>query len=407
MARRTAMVVSATTIATMNATDLRHALTGGGVDAVQVTPDELIERVDELAGVDAVFVSSSLGLQHVALLSHRLGSGRRCAVLVFPEGDLSALEACVRAGFDYVTPPFLPALLDNRLASAGERGRLVTVAEEMAAQAVLRRYERDLRGAAEIQAGFLPDTRVAPSGWGSEVWFRPAREVSGDFYDYFDLAGGHRWGFLVADVCDKGLSAAMFMALIRGLLRHSATCAGATTALETADAPTPPAGRVGGLAVGAGPLVHSVEATNAYLLRTHRQQGYFVTLFFGVLDPVSGALLFVNAGHNAPVLLRASGEHTLLAATGPAVGMVTDRGFALGTAMLAPGDTLFVYTDGVVDARSRKGEPFGFSRLLDALRDGAGSPRTALGVVQDRLDVHVQDSEQFDDITMLALRHGT
>jgi phosphoserine phosphatase RsbU/P len=391
--------------------ELVRSLAEAGFTVQHAEPSELTARPGLLDGPDVVLLSAALGLRRVALLSRRISATvRNPAVLVFPEGDLADLEMCARGGFDYVAPPYLPGLLRNRLGTGAERGQLVGLVEAVSVEASLRAYERDLHIAREIQAGFLPDRLPAAPGWEFPFRFRPAREMSGDFYDGFELIDGRRLAFIVADVCDKGVSAALFMALIRTLLRHTAEEAGSWTPMPMPmpRAPGPPGEPVStlppALALGAGPLVRSVTSTNRYLARHHLRQGYFVTLFFGVLDPASGALLFINGGHNPPVLLRPDGGQTLLQPTGPAVGMMTDSVYSIGQADFRPGDSLFLYTDGVVDARSAQGEQFGTQRLFDILARPVGGGAELLDAVDDALAEHVGGATPFDDITMLVLR---
>ncbi|CAM3307000.1 PP2C family protein-serine/threonine phosphatase [Kibdelosporangium persicum] len=344
----------------------------------------------ESQAADLVLVSASFGLHRIALLSQRLaGPEDSPTVVVFPGEDLEELQACVRGGFDYVVPPFLPALLRTRLTSCRERGRLTRAVEEMAAVASLREYERDLSIAREIQSGFLPDELPCPPGWELAARFRPAKQVAGDFYDGFDLADGRRLGLVVADVCDKGIGAALFMALIRTLVRHTAQHTG--TGDPACD-------------IGVEPLRQAVCGTNRYLARNHLRQGYFATLFFGVLDPDTGMLFYINGGHNPPVLARAAGGRFLLEPTGPAVGMMPDSEFAIGQTRLLPGDQLFVYTDGVVEARDNGGGQFGTERMLDLIGRPASCADVLLDRVDERLRRHVGSAEQSDDITMLALR---
>lgn len=391
---------------------LEPALSEGGFAVRTATEDEVLAS-DEQEGPDGLLVSASLGLQRVALLARRFAHlPAPPTTIVFPQDDLDALEACVRGGFDYIMPPFLPSLLRSRMSSCWERGQLVSAVEDMAAEASLRAYERDLAIAHEIQSGFLPEKLPAPHGWDVASRFRPARQVAGDFYDGFELVDGRRLGFVVADVCDKGVGAALFMALIRTLLRHTAEHTGgaggdevpAAGAVSMAEAGTslPPM-----LSVGAGPLVQAVVATNRYLTRNHLRQGYFATLIFGVLDPASGALLYINGGHNPAVVMRADGSHTLLAPTGPAVGMMLHSSYALGQASLERGDTLLLYTDGVVEARATGGALFGMDRLLTAMSAPVKSAETVLSGIDTALRAHVGGAEQSDDITMLALHRST
>lgn len=406
------LVVADDAAGTTQLPGLEPALADGGFAVRTATEDEVLAS-DEVEGPDGLLVSASLGLQRVAMLARRFAHlPAPPTTIVFPQDDLDALEACVRGGFDYVMPPFLPSLLRSRMSSCWERGQLASAVEDMAAEASLRAYERDLAIAHDIQSGFLPEKLPAPQGWDVASRFRPARQVAGDFYDGFELVDGRRLGFVVADVCDKGVGAALFMALIRTLLRHTAEHTGAAgdtgddlaagaVHMAEAGASLPPM-----LSVGAGPLVQAVVATNRYLTRNHLRQGYFATLIFGVLDPASGALLYINGGHNPAVLLRADGSHTLLAPTGPAVGMMLHSSYALGHASLERGDTLLLYTDGVVEARATGGSLFGMDRLLAVMREPVTSAETVLSGIDRALRAHVGGAEQSDDITMLALHRS-
>ncbi|MBW4717746.1 PP2C family protein-serine/threonine phosphatase [Saccharothrix obliqua] len=378
-------------------TELSDALVEAGFDPVTADPVEIANDPDAVGRPDVALLAASLGLPRVALLSRLLREAGAAGVAVYADGDLGALETCVRAGFEYVAPPYSPVLLRSRLVSAWERGRLTTRGERLAADESRREYERDLFVAHELQAGFLPDALPQPPGWELAARCRPARMVSGDFYDGFELLDGRRLGFVVADVCDKGIGAGLFMALIRTLLRHSAEH---TPASRVADGgpDLPPR-----LAFGAGPLVQAVVDTNRYLAANHLRQGYFATVFFGVLDPLSGGLVYINCGHNPPVVLRADGGTTTLPPTGPALGMLPDGEYRLGRVFLNPGDSLFVYTDGVVEAADARGDRFGTRAMLDALAPDR-SARDLLDGVDDAVRRHVDGAEQSDDITTLGLR---
>ncbi|MCR6487405.1 PP2C family protein-serine/threonine phosphatase [Amycolatopsis sp. OK19-0408] len=395
------------------APELERVLRAEDIGLTKVSAAEFADRPGRL-DADVLLVSASLGLQRVALIAQRVAlAGASATLLVFPEGeDFRSLEACARGGFDFVVPPYLPGLLRSRMTSCWERWQLTMTVEEMAAAASVREYERDLSIAREIQSGFLPQELPAAPGWEFASRFRPARQVAGDFYDGFELVNGRRLGFVVADVCDKGIGAALFMALIRTLLRHTAEHTGTWSLMDagteesavTADtavgagAALPPL-----LSLGAGPLIQAVLGTNRYMARNHLRQGYFATVFFGVLDPASGALLYINGGHNPPVLVRADGGHELLTPTGPAVGMMPGSAFTLGHTSLQRGDTLFLYTDGVVEARDRAGALFGMDRMTAVAARGGTAAEQLLLEMEDSLSGFVSGAEQSDDITMLAL----
>lgn len=453
--------------------EISEALRSEGMQVRRVDPDAVAAETGPGAIPDLLLIAASLGQQRLAVIcsTYELDGGTAPATVVFPDdGDLEVLEVCARAGFEYVVPPFLPGLLRSRMASCQERGQLTSTAEKLAVSSSLREYERELSIAREIQWGFLPEVLPELDGWELAKCFRPAKQVAGDFYDVFDLAHGRRVGLVVADVCDKGVGAALFMALIRTLLRHTAQHADVQNAVDvelaadivsTVDAdlatavaddlvaaattvhnaaagrepgdvpeavrgaipdsvPAVVAETVAGVAADAGepppelpalpegaqPLVQAVVGTNRYLARNHLEQGYFATMFFAVLDPVTGVLLYINGGHNPPVLRRADGTWSLLMPTGPAVGMMADSDFSLEHLVLEPGDTLFMYSDGVVEARNEQDELFGNDRMIELVCDAA--PRGAQELVRrvdEELHRFVGHAEQSDDITMLAVRH--
>ncbi|MCK2220658.1 SpoIIE family protein phosphatase [Actinomadura sp. ATCC 31491] len=388
--------------------ELAGALRKEGFDVQRVEPDDLMVRHPH---PDLLLISAALGLQRMALVSQRfLVDGRMPTIVAFPDDDLAALEECVRGGFDFVTRPFLPGLLRSRANSCWERWQLSTAVEEMAALASLREYERELSIAREIQAGFLPESMPALDGWEIAASFRPARQVAGDFYDVFTIVNGRRLALVVADVCDKGVGAALFMALIRTLLRHTAEHTGLVQDVGDDDAALALGITPGGgasslplLSLGAGPLIQAVVGTNRYMARNHLKQAYFATMFFGVLDPASGDLVYINGGHNPPVVVRADGRQILLPPTGPAVGILADSTYTLGHVRLGPGDALFAYTDGVVEARNAAHALYGTPRLQQVLGGAAPHAPGLLSAVDSAVRAFVGTAEQSDDITTLAL----
>ena len=145
-----------------------------------------------------------------------------------------------------------------------------------------------------------------------------------------------------------------------------------------------------------------------YIAHTHSRANMFATLFFGVLSPATGALHYVNAGHDAPVILDpAAGTARRLAPTGPAVGLMAGLVFRAESTVLAPGALLLAFTDGVTDACGSDGQMFGEPRLLDLLdpRSADTAART-LDRIEAALAGYVADGNRFDDITLLAVRHG-
>jgi sigma-B regulation protein RsbU (phosphoserine phosphatase) len=278
----------------------------------------------------------------------------------------------------------------------------------------LLKLERDIQIGRSIQLGFLPASLPQPTGWEIAARFQPAREVAGDFYDAFEMTNGRRLGFLVADVCDKGVGAALFMALFRTLIRSNAqqnTSLGwmdpkASSVTESSDwlRGDPSQRRQSLPSIGTGALMHAVSGTNDYIADNHMDQGYFATVFMGVLDPTNGALIYINGGHNPPLLLRADGTIEQLKPTGPAVGMFPGAKFTIAQARLRPGDTLYAYTDGVTDARSPAEEFWGMERIRQHLVGDVASAEALVAGIMDDLNTHIGSAAQFDDITMMALR---
>lgn len=274
-------------------------------------------------------------------------------------------------------------------------------------QGQLMRYKRELEIGREIQLSFLPAQLPAPPGWEVVARFRPALEVAGDFYDAFLLPHGFL-AMVIADVVGKGITAALFMAIIRSLFRalfqQNYFRAGAAW-------PEPAAGRLAAPFpfVDREALVKAVRLTNAYLLANHAEAYAFATLFAGVLDPDSGHFVYVNAGHNPPIIVGEAedGGRAIsreLSPTGPAIGLLPDLPFDLGETHLQPGEMLFAYTDGVTEARNPRGEEFGVERLLDLLRAHGDSAEGALAAVESSLRDFTAGTEAFDDVTMLAVR---
>jgi serine phosphatase RsbU (regulator of sigma subunit) len=306
-------------------------------------------------------------------------------VMITAATEEESIVRCLLLGADdHLPKPFNPQILRARVASSLAKKQLHDGEQRYA-----RSLERELEIGREIQLGFLPDALPCPAGWELRARFRPARQVAGDFYDAFAMPDG-RVGLVLADVCGKGVGAALFMALFRTLIR-------ALAEPQLAAAPSVADG-----------LHATVQATNDYIARTHGSANMFATTFAAVLDPATGVLDYVNAGHELPAVVDASGRvRARLAPTGPALGLMPDLEFVVASEQLGAGETLFAYTDGVVDARDPRNEPFGEDRLMALLgTDGAGVAGLLQRIDAD-LDAHIGTAEQFDDVAMLAIRRGS
>lgn len=391
--------------------ELLAALVEAGASVTLRRPEEVLNTEPGQLPVPAALLVSAAIPPHIvrAVGRYLVGDGDEPLTVVFTERDFGFLDPHLASGFEYLVPPFLASLIRHRLTSNRERAALSFTSEELQAHAELLSYERELEIGREIQLGFLPEALPDPEGWDVGVRFRPARMVAGDFYDVFELVERRRLAFVVADVCDKGVGAALFMALIRSLLRHTAEQSGLRS-LIAADllAGEVPLGHQPDYrtipAVGATPLLSAVAGTNTYLTSNHLRQGYFATLFFCVLDPVTGSLVYINGGHNPPVLVRSGGtDQQLLEPTGPAVGVIPNTGFSFGYAQLDPGDTLYIYTDGVTEARAPSGDFFGDQQLSDLLVAPVVSGEELLERVDRAIRTFTAGADQSDDITMMVV----
>lgn len=267
------------------------------------------------------------------------------------------------------------------------------------------RMVREMEVAREMQRSFLPGEVVQPKGATLAATMRPAHEVGGDFYDVIPLSGG-RVGILVADVCGKGVPSALYMALARTLLRAyslSARPQWLTDALESSRVRK----LMRGGSLGALAALGAVRLTNEYLVEHHSGSSMFFTLFYGVYDPRTLLLTYVNAGHNPPLLQSELGNQEWLEPTDMVVGLMPDRRYEATERQLAAGDILIVYSDGVTEAFDRTRTQYGAGRLAALARARArASPQALVDGVMASVDEFAGDASQSDDITLVVLRCG-
>lgn len=246
--------------------------------------------------------------------------------------------------------------------------------------------ERDLEIGRQIQSGFFPESIIKVSGWEIAAHFKAARQVAGDFYDVFSLNNNTLTVFVIADVCDKGVGAALFMVLFRSLLR-----AYSETKISS-----------GNIEEG---LKQVITETNNYIAKTHSSSNMFASVFFGVLNNSDGNILFVNAGHDSPLIINSDGSLIKkLEPTGPVVGMLPDMNFEVNSIFLNPGDMLFAFTDGTTDAVNIRNEFFGEEKLLKILTSKTTSAFSLIFNLNSALSKHIGNSSQFDDITQVIIR---
>ena len=316
-------------------------------------------------------------------------------MLVLAGSDaMDDIERCLAAGADDYLPLGAGAgVLRARIAAALDRRRVQD------GQAL----RREMAVARNIQRDFLPESLPTLRQLQLDAALHPARQVSGDFYDAFLLAPSGNVVFVVGDVCDKGVGAALFMALFRSLIRASADPVGGgaiqmiggrrTLVMQSLESASP-----------ADLLTRVAGFTNNYIARLHGRTNMFATVFMGVLDPDYGRFDYLNAGHEPALVIAPDGGITELRPTGPALGMMPDVPFTTGGLTLERGHGVLAFTDGLVEARSPSGDSFGGERLRTLLR--SLRPLTATGLVQgvgEALKGFTRQAEPHDDLTMLAV----
>jgi phosphoserine phosphatase RsbU/P len=334
---------------------------------VTTRSDLVVVRVEQESLMRLSADHPSIGMAIIRELGGRLATmNRSLAALTY------AAEALRRDEYD-------AASLDQLGNQPGELATFARAFAGMAAEIRAKQHRREeMQAAAEIQQSILP----AP--WVREgpteridlyAEMHPAREIGGDFYDYF-LIDANRLAIIVADVSGKGIPASLFMAVSRTVMRSMS---------------------------GAGDMTSDMEAANR-LLATHNTACMFVTIFLGVLDLQSGVLRYCNAGHNPPYLLRALGGRDTLGGTGVPFGIDADMPYRIAETVLNSGDALFLYSDGISEAFDTQGAEFGAARLEAALEAGRGGSAAALVAgVLGATALFAAGADQSDDITALAL----
>jgi sigma-B regulation protein RsbU (phosphoserine phosphatase) len=341
------------------------------------------DEIGRIAGAVAGFRSHLIALADLRLQTERRTRRQERLIRARMLSLAGALDGAARdeivgileqaPGATPDSPPDL-ALLTNVLALLSRR-----ITEAIETRARLAGITQELEIARQLQASLVPTDYPPVPGFAVDARMVPAREVGGDFYDFFQLAPG-RFGLVVGDVSGKGVPAALFMAIARTLVRAAARYE-----------PDP---------------ARCIAIVNEVLAEDNEQM-MFVTLFYAVLDADAHRLTYVNAGHNPPLLLGPGGAARFLPLTGDmAVAVMDGLDFRSLTLEIAPAETLLVYTDGLTEAFDPDFALFGETRLAAlavALDDGRPLPAFTRDLL-DGLAGFVRGARQSDDITFLALR---
>jgi sigma-B regulation protein RsbU (phosphoserine phosphatase) len=314
---------------------------------------------------DPRFASSTMTIQGIrSVLAVPLGVGDKIFGMIYADSPLA--EA--KFSQDHLT---VLTTLGSVAAIRVENARLVE--EDLERE----RFERELQLAREIQQRFQPAAPPTVPGFELQGISFPCYEIGGDYYDYIPRPDGH---IVVAlgDVSGKGTSAALLMSSLHAAM-HAQTSAHQS-------------------------IVESMSAVNKYLAETI-PANRFVTLFCAELDPLTGAITFINAGHNPPIIAHASGTMEQLAAGGIPLGITADALFREGHTQLNHGDVLVIYSDGVSETQNAAGEEFGAMRLYDVVARNLDSSAAGLrDKIESALTKFAQGTDSVDDLTLVIVK---
>ncbi len=339
---------------------------------------EALERLDEQPDIDMVLSDINMPrMDGLTLLEQipKVNPNIR-SVIISAYGDMKNIRTAMNRGaFDFVTKPLdfkdLRHTIDRTLL------HLLEWREALASRDQLIMLQNELDVASKIQQSILPTRFPNSDNYQIFASMEPARNVGGDFYDILMLEGDHL-GLAIADVSDKGVPAALFMMSSRTLLKGTAI-----------GVPDP------------GQVLREVND----LLYEDNDAAMFVTVIYAVYSPVTGEFKYANGGHNPPLILHSDGTSTLLPPIGGiALGVAPGMKFSQETLTLAPGETLFLYTDGVTEAMNSDREEFGMDRLREVFEGRPPrSSKEANQAVFEAVHAFAGDYPQSDDITCLTL----
>jgi sigma-B regulation protein RsbU (phosphoserine phosphatase) len=345
---------------------------------------EALQRLlrDEAIGI--VFCDINMPVMDGLTLLSELAAVQRPlkVIMVSAYDDLQNIRTAMNRGaFDFLTKPIDFDDFENTLRKT--ESELLAIRESIAAKERLSFLQSELALASRIQQSILPTEFPNDPRFEVYAQMSPARVVSGDFYDFFPL-DDRALAFAIGDVSGKGIPAGIFMAVSRTLLRGSAS-------LHTKPEDT-------------------LRIMNDILVRQGPNE-MFVTVFYGILDTGTGRIEFAVAGQPPPQIVRYDGRSERLhEISGTMIGLLEEPIIGAGSTTLCPGDTIFVFTDGICDAENALEEPFTEERLTEALnssrteRNGKPSAKQMVQAVFQEINSFCGEATQFDDITALALQ---
>lgn len=356
--------------------EYEFAFAHNGLEALKM----LLEHPDFDIILSDINMPEMDGLTLLTKINEMRNPALKC-IMVSAYGDMENIRTAMNRGaFDFATKPIDMEDLERTIQKAVEQIDFIKKAQKEHTQ--LEEIQYDLNVAREIQQSILPK-HFPPfpqyAQFDMYATMDAAKAVGGDFYDFF-LVDDHHLGFAIADVSDKGVPAAIFMAISRTVIR--------ATALRQLS-----------------PAV-CLQQSNELLCR-ESVNDMFVTVFYAILNIHTGELVYCNGGHNRPVMLQTDGEVSMLPLTGGmALGVMPEAEYVQKTLRLKPGDGLFLYTDGISEAMDGAYQPYGDERLLETCRRMKGqTPRRMVEIMSQSVAEFVKDAQPSDDMTMLALTY--
>ncbi|MDR2119109.1 MAG: SpoIIE family protein phosphatase [Tannerellaceae bacterium] len=355
--------------------EYEFAFAHNGVEALQM----LLDRPDFDIILSDINMPEMDGLTLLTKINEMRNPALKC-IMVSAYGDMENIRTAMNRGaFDFTTKPINLEDMECTIEKAIEQIAFIKNAQQEHTQ--LKSIQSDLKIAREIQQTILPKQFPPfpePNTFDIYASMNAAAYVGGDFYDFF-LIDEDRLGFVVADVSGKGIPAAIFMAISRTVIRAIALSENSSSVC--------------------------MQRSNRILCR-ESVNDMFVTAFYGILNIRSGLATYCNAGHNPPVLIRKEGtEASFLPLTNDVIlGALPDAGYHEKELMLHPGDSLFLYTDGVTEAMNGQKELYGNARLLEHCRCMTTChPRETVERITDSINRFTSGAVQSDDITLLSI----
>lgn len=345
------------------------------LDPIEIPPGDTLETVLLAAGGPVEVASVEVESETITRLREE---GIELVVPLIGQGELLGALYLGQRLSDQPYSTDDRRLLGNLASQVAPAMKVAQLVREQQAEAKEReRIQQELEVAALIQQTLLPKELPSINGWSVDAFYRPARAVGGDFYDFIDL-GDNRLGVVIGDVTDKGVPAALVMATCRSMLRAAAL---------RLDSPS------------------SVLADVNEALVPEIPPAMFVTCLYVIIDTTAGEIVFANAGHNLPYV-RSSEGVIELRATGMPLGLMPGMTYDEKTHRLEDGDLMVLTSDGITEAHSPEGEMYGFSRLIGRVAGRAKNDDMVTALVGDLEKWTGPGAEQEDDITLVVVRKG-